>query len=211
VLSSTPTDPSCVAARCTSLLPLSALGSFLPDSQGPPPGLQQKRNESVAQPMALYAIFLGSFESEPPVLRQAASLEVSKDRPFIDNFLRVHSRFPVSQETSAKGLAAPFARSVLEVSHLFDGLRLVRATSLLHLALDLGVHRVSLATKQDSRCVFSTLRSVPSARSIAPTSCPVMTSGSCHGSNPLRDPHLHQKPSPLNLPRSPYISAGSST
>ena len=161
--------------------------------------------------MALYAIFLGSFESEPPVLRQAASLEVSKDRPFIDNFLRVHSHSPVSREALAKGLAAPFTRSALEVSHLFDGLRLVRATSLLHLALDLGVHRVSLATKQDSRRVFSTLRSIPSARSIAPTSCPVVTSGFCHGPSLLRGPHLHQKPSPLNLPRSPYISVSSPT
>jgi hypothetical protein len=144
---STPTDPSRVAARCTSLPPLTALGSFLPGSQGPPPGLQQKRNESVALPVALYAIFLGSFESEPLASRQAASHEVSKDRPFIDNFIRVHSRPPVARRSLAKGLAAPFARSALEVSHPFDGLRLVCATSLLHLALDLGVHLVSPTTK----------------------------------------------------------------
>jgi len=159
------------------LLPLTALGSFLPGSQGSRPGVQQNLMNLLLNLWPFTPSFLIRPNQDRLSVRQAASLEVSKDRPFIDHFPRVHSRAPVSRDSSAEGLAAPSTRSVLEVSHLFDGLLLASDTSLLHLAPDHGVHRVAPAAKQDSRRVPSTLRSVPSARSIAPTSCPAVTSG----------------------------------
>jgi len=95
-------------------------------------------------------------------------------------------------------VATPPSRSVLQVLHLSDGLRLPVACGCISIRFrSWGSPRCMLPRSSNSRVCLPTLRSFPSARSDENPRCRVFSWGACHRCVPLRVPR-----SPVSLPLS---------